>query len=72
MDEKDFMTALYAICRCLYESPVKDSSLESKNFLALLRVLELVFVQKKQLSTDLVNAFVKRLAILQMHVEPNY
>ena len=64
------MNALYAVLQRLFEQP-RHPRLETKDMLSLLEVLKLVFVRKRQLSTELVNAFVKRLAILQMNLQPN-
>lgn len=46
--------------------------MDLKDFMAMLKCLDIVFVQKKQLSSELVNAFVKRLALLQMHLPPAF
>lgn len=71
VDEKDFTTALYQVCSRMYEQP-RNLKSEKKDFTALVKCLDLVFLQKKQLSSELINAFVKRLAILQMHLPPAY
>lgn len=42
--------------------------MELKDFMALLRCLDIVFVQKKQLSSELINSFIKRLALLQINL----
>ena len=70
IDEKDFINALYTVLQRLYEQP-RHPRLEMKDFQALLKVLEIVFLRRKQYSTELVNAFVKRLCILQMHQREN-
>ena len=38
--------------------------LEEKDFLAYLKSMDIVFCQRKQLSAETVNAFVKRLAMI--------
>jgi hypothetical protein len=65
LDEKDFIDALYTVILRVYEEPL---AIETSDFLALLKCLHIVFVQKKQLSQEVVIAFVKRLCILQMHL----
>lgn len=71
VDEKDFTTALYTVLQRMFEQP-RHPKIELKDFIALLKCLEIVFIQKKQLSSELINAFVKRLAMLQMHLKPAY
>jgi len=51
----------------MYEQPRNPKTCQ-KDYIALLRCMELVFIQKKQLSQELINGFVKRLAMLQMHL----
>ena len=69
VDEKDFVTALYSAVARLFEKPLPRKA-EQLDFIALLKCMDFVFNKKKQLSVDMVNAFVKRLAILQMHMQP--
>lgn len=70
VDERDFLNALYSVLQRLYEQP-RHPRLEFKDYLALLKVLDIVFLHRKQLSGETVNAFIKRLSILQMHMMPN-
>ena len=41
---------------------------ENKDFVALLKSLDFVFNKRKQISIDTINSFVKRLAIVQLHM----
>ena len=68
VDEKDFVAALYSVLQRLSERPL-TSHAETKDFLALLKSLDFVFNKRKQVSVDIINAFVKRLALVQMHLE---
>ena len=63
VDERDFLNALYSVLQRLYEQP-RHPRLEMKDYLALLKVLDIVFLHRKQLSGETVNAFIKRLSIL--------
>ena len=63
VDEKDFVSALYAVIQRLFEKPL-STQVEHKDFLALMSSLDIVFNKRKQLSIDIINAFVKRLAII--------
>lgn len=69
MDEKAFINTLYFVIQRLFEQP-RPTSLESKDFGAFLKCMEIVFCKRKQISVETTNAFVKRLALLQMHLEP--
>jgi hypothetical protein len=71
VDEKDFTAALYTVLLRFYEQP-RSPKIEYKDFLTLLKCLDMVFISKKQLSAELVNAFIKRLAIVQVHMLPQY
>ena len=61
LDEKEFVDSLYTVILCLYQQPFDHST---SDFLAFLKCVHLVFVQKKQFQNEVINAFVKRLAIL--------
>lgn len=65
MEEKDFVDALYTVIQKLYESPF-DYSLS--DFLSFLKCAHLVFIEKRQYSNEVIHAFAKRLAILQVHL----
>ena len=67
VDEKDFISALYAVLQRLTERPLQAQG-ETKDFLTLLKSLDFVFNKRKQVSVDTINAFVKRLALVQMHL----
>lgn len=69
VDEKDFINALYAVIQRLYEQP-RHPSTETKDFMAFLKCMDIVFCQRKQFSAETTNAFVKRLALFQMHLSP--
>lgn len=68
VEERDFTMALYAVIQRMLTvvqtnmEGVFDTN-EDKDFIALLRTLDLTFCQKRALSNDVVNAFVKRLAL---------
>ena len=70
VDEKDFVSALYAVIQRLFEMPL-PLAVEEKDFVALLTSIDLVFQKRKQLSIEMTNAFVKRLALVQMHLIPS-
>ena len=38
------------------------------DFLAFVKCMTIVFIQRRQYSNDLVSAFVKRLAVVQVHL----
>jgi hypothetical protein len=65
VEEKDFIDSLYIVIMKLFENP-KDYSMS--DFLALLKCLTIVFIQRRQYSNDLVAAFMKRMALVQMHL----
>jgi len=41
---------------------------ENKDFSMLLKSLDFIFNKRKQVSIDIINAFVKRLGTVQMHL----
>ena len=63
VDEKDFIDALYAVSQKIFEQQ-KHFVLENKDFIAFVKSMDIVFCKRKQLSAEIVNAFVKRLALL--------
>ena len=63
VDEKDFVSALYAVIQRMYERPLA-LFVEHKDFVAFLKSMDIIFNKRKQIATDTINAFVKRLAIL--------
>lgn len=65
VEEKDFMDALYTVIQRLYDQPY-DYNLS--DFLSFLKCAHLVFVHKRQFSTEIIHAFAKRLAVLQAHL----
>lgn len=65
VDEKDFTDSLYAIIQKMQEQPI-----DLTDFLTFLKCAHLVFIQKKQFANEVINAFVKRLALFQMHLPP--
>ena len=69
VDEKDFVSALYAVIQRLFEKP-PPRNIEHKDFVAFLKSMHIVFNKRKQISVDTINAFVKRLALVQMHAVP--
>jgi nucleolar complex protein 3 len=69
MDEKDFLNTLYAVIQRLFEQP-RPLNLEAKDFGAFLKCMDIVFCKRRQISIETTNAFVKRLALLQVHLEP--
>ena len=71
MDEKDFTNTLYAVIQRLFEQP-RPVSVEDKDFAAFLKCMEIVFLKRKQIAVETINAFVKRLALLQLHLEPAF
>ena len=71
VDEKDFVSALYAVLQRLFEKPL-PLSVERKDFIALLKSLDIVFNKRKQISIDTINAFVKRLSLIQLHMRPSW
>jgi len=46
VDEKDFTNALYTVILRIFEQP-RLPKIEFKDYLALLKCLEIVFIQKK-------------------------
>lgn len=69
VDEKDFVAALYAVVQRMFEKPIA-AHFEQHDFVAFLKSMDIVFSKRKQLSTELINAFVKRLASVQVHLPP--
>jgi hypothetical protein len=65
VDEKDFVDALYAVMQRLIEYPV---NYKQADFLAFLKCMHLVFVQKRQFSNEVIIAFARRLATLQVYL----
>lgn len=65
VDEKDFMDSLYTVIQRMYEQPC-DYTLG--DFLAFLKCTHLVFVQKRQFQSEVIVAFVKRLALFQLQL----
>lgn len=63
VDEKDFIAALYAVIQRLFEKPL-PRQVERKDFIALLKSIDIVFHKRKQISIETINAFIKRLAIV--------
>jgi len=63
VDEKDFVAALYAVIQRMFEAPL-PREIEHKDFIAFLKSMDIVFNKRKQIATDVINAFVKRLALL--------
>lgn len=63
VDEKDFISALYTVVQRMFEKPM-PRSIENKDFVAFLKCMEIVFNKRKQLSVDIINAFVKRLGLI--------
>jgi len=72
VDEKDFFNALYTVLNIMFSAVnLKDWQEDDRNdFKALLKCMDIVFCKKKQLSSQITNAFVKRLSLLQMHMQP--
>ena len=68
VDEKDFFSALYAILNIMVSATnLKEWNDDDRNdFKALLKCMGIVFCQKKQLSGEITNAFIKRLSLLLM------
>lgn len=71
VEQKDFTNALYQILQRVYEQPRHPKNC-IRDYIALLRCLDLAFIGKKQLSGEMVNGFVKRLSMLQMHLQSGY
>ena len=69
MDEKDFINTLYSVIQRMFEQP-RPLSMEAKDFASFLKCMDIVFCKRKQISVETTNAFVKRLALLQMHLDP--
>jgi nucleolar complex protein 3 len=46
MDEKDFVNTLYAVIQRLFEQP-RPSTLESKDFQAFLKCMDIVFCKRR-------------------------
>ena len=67
IDEKDFMDSLYTVISRMFEQPF---DIDTSDFLAFLKCTHLVFVQKRQFQSEVINAFVKRMALFQMHLAP--
>jgi hypothetical protein len=63
VDEKDFTDALYIVLMRLYEEPC---NYDITDILAFLKCMSIVFVQRRQYSVDLVNAFLKRMSLIAM------
>ena len=63
VEEKDFIDALYAVVLRLVSGDHAHS-----DFLAFLKCMTIVFINRRQYSIDLVNAFLKRLAVAQVHL----
>lgn len=63
VDEKDFTNTLFQVMQRMIEQP-RHPKTHLKDFIALLKCIDLVFIQKKQISAELTNAFVKRLSLL--------
>lgn len=63
VDEKDFIDALYTVTQRIFEQQ-RHFVLENKDFIAFVKSMDIVFCKRKQLSAEIVNAFVKRLALL--------
>lgn len=59
VEEKDFIDALYTVIARLYDNP---SDYRINDFLAFVKCMTIVFINRRQYSNDMVNAFVKRLA----------
>ena len=68
VDEKEFFSALYSVLNCFIFQAQLGAS-KDKDWKALLKCMDIVFCEKKQLSNELTNAFIKRLATLQMHLD---
>lgn len=70
IDEKDFFSALYAVLQTfLFGNDLAMSVEKDKDFLGLLKCLDIVFCQRRELSAEVIDAFVKRLATIQMHLD---
>ena len=52
----------------MFEQP-RPINVEVLDFAAFLKCMDIVFCKRKQLSTDTTNAFVKRLPLLQIHLD---
>ena len=65
VEEKDFIDSLYTVIYRIFEQPYNYSLVD---FLAFLKCAHLVFVMKRQYSAEMISAFAKRLALLQMHM----
>lgn len=66
VEEKDFINALYAVIGKLFENP---ESYKLSDFLAFVKCMTIVFINRRQYSNDLVSAFVKRLAMVSVHLQ---
>jgi hypothetical protein len=53
----------------MFEQP-RPLSVEAKDFSAFFKCMDIVFCKRKQISVETTNAFVKRLALIQLHLEP--
>ena len=58
VEEKDFMDGLYTVVQRMTQQPF---AYNDSDFLAFLKCLNIVFVQKRQFSTEVINSFGKRL-----------
>ena len=65
VEEKDFIDALYAVIQRLFEHPYEYKLMD---FLAFAKCMTIVFIHRRQYSTEMVCAFVKRLALLQIQL----
>ena len=59
VEEKDFIDGLYTVISRMMEQP---ASFSVQDFLAFLKCSHLVFIERKQFSTEILTAFTKRLA----------
>lgn len=65
MEEKDFINALYAVIGKFFDC---SSAYQMSDFLAFLKCMTIVFITRRQYSNELVSAFVKRLASVQLQL----
>ena len=65
VEEKDFINALYTVIGKLFENP---ESYKISDFLAFVKCMTIVFINRRQYSNELVSAFVKRLALISVHL----
>ena len=64
VDEKDFVGALYAVIQRMFEQPQQILKTTQKDFIGLLMSIDLIFCKKKQISVEVINSFIKRLALM--------